>query len=95
MSVFAAILWLIGAIGVGVILKRMNRSDNAHETTQTNESIQPDGTKITEKITTSPDGTRTIERTIERAVGAERPNDVEYNAARSIVTVEAVPMYGT
>ena len=79
MSIIAAILWLISAIGVFLIPKPMESSpattrQAAGETINITETIQLDGTKITEKVTTSADGTKTIERTIEKnATGVEQP----------------------
>jgi len=91
MSIIAAILWLVGAIGVWKIPEPVDRSDDDNVTIQMNESIQPDGTKIIEKITTNINGTKTIERTIERAVGVERPLDTASVSVDQAVTVETEP----
>jgi hypothetical protein len=80
MSIVAAIMWLIGAIGVWMIPKKplettTTTSEAVSGTTtvptenvKITETIQADGTKVTEKVTTAPDGTKTIEKTIERPV---------------------------
>ncbi len=76
MSIIAAILWLISAIGVFLIPKPVESTPTTRQTAgemiNITETIQLDGTKVTEKVTTSPDGTKTIERTIEKN-GVEQP----------------------
>lgn len=107
MSIIAAILWIIAAIGVVTLPKpletneRMNRPTrkDANETITCNikETVQVDGTKITEMTTTSPDGTKTIERTIEKpsptnaVVGMEQPRSGEGHAVAHAVALETEP----
>jgi len=89
MSIIAAVLWLIGAIGIALIpiIPKVSHNDNegvdaaadenvvesteplepsARRTVRKTEMLQPDGTIITETITTDPDGSETITRTIKR-----------------------------
>jgi len=95
MSIIAAILWLIGAIGVCIIPTPIEISQPTSETIQITETMQPDGSKVTEKITTSPNGTKTVERTIRSPLdtrgGAEIPLDVDRDGVIDAVAVVAVP----
>jgi hypothetical protein len=64
MSIIASILWLISAIGVFLIPKPVESTPTTRQTAgemiNITETIQLDGTKVTEKVTTSPDGTKTL-----------------------------------
>jgi hypothetical protein len=86
-SVIAAVLWLIGAIGV-FRLAGVSPTVGARGTINITETIEPDGKIITEKTTISSDGIKTIERTIEKqskkVVGVEQPLDKAVDAAHDV-----------
>lgn len=94
LSTTAAFLWLIGSIGIWWnIFMPIHRSSTANASVQIRETVLPDGTKITERITTSIDGTTVIDRTIERHViehVIERPFDTE----RSLDVVDSSTLGG-
>lgn len=87
MSIIAAVCCLIGAVGVFIIPKPIEmstRNNNTNETINITATMQPDGTKVTEKVTTSPDGTKMVERTIESTVGVEQPQgDLGHSVAHA------------
>jgi hypothetical protein len=98
MSIIAAILWLVGAIGVFIIPKPLETTTYQENvvtqgTINITETIQPDGTKVTESVTTCADGTKTVERTIERnvnpVVGVEQPFDGEEHEIAHAVAMKA------
>lgn len=89
MSIIAAVMWLISAIGVWVIPKHpieatmggggaatASRNQGGKATTMITETIQADGTRVTETVTTHADGTKTTEKVVERSAAVPTGGDV-------------------
>lgn len=75
-AVIAAVLWAVSAIGCKVQSRQpqpaplTQPAGNLRVTVK--ETIEADGTKITEKITENPDGSKTVERTVtETAISSD------------------------
>jgi NADH:ubiquinone oxidoreductase subunit 3 (subunit A) len=93
MSIIAAILWLIGAVGICMIPKPIEQTQAQNETTTTTETVLPDGSKVTETVTTSLHGTKTIERTIEKPLDSKDGITSPQGDVEGGNIVHAVPLH--